>query len=135
MPEDSPGIVVRALAHQVPGRFGQLARQRFGRNHVARFGRLAVIPLAALLVVAPRKIGRLDKRPGQIPVAAFGVVLPFLLAVGHPLGLYRAAVAGKVAGIRKSERVGRHDGAAVGDDQQITRSIDADSEIFKCGPN
>ena len=56
----------------MPGGLGQFARQRLGGDHVAGFGRLSVIPLAALRVVAPRKIGRFHKRPSQILVAAFG---------------------------------------------------------------
>jgi hypothetical protein len=68
----------------------------------ASVGRLAVKPLLALRIVAPREVGRFHKRPGQVLVAAFGVVLSLLLAVGHPLGLHRPAIAGKVTGLRKS---------------------------------
>src|SRR5258706_652290 len=79
LPKNSMGVVIGFPAHHMPGRLGQLAGQRFGRNHVAGLGRLAVVPLAALLVVAPRKVGRLHKSPGQILVATFGIVLAFLL--------------------------------------------------------
>ena len=86
----------------MPGGLGQLAGQRFGRNHLAPFGRFALRPLAALLIITAREIGRFHKRPGQILVAAFGVVLCLLLVVGGPLGLHRPAVAGEVAGFSKA---------------------------------
>ena len=77
-------VIVALLGHHVPRRFGQLARQRFGG--------LAVVPAPAILVIPPRKVSRLHKRPRQIFVAAFLVVLPFALTVAQPFGVHQAAV-------------------------------------------
>jgi hypothetical protein len=68
--------------HHVPGGLGQLARQRLNRNHRAGPGFLALIPLAALRIVAHRKVRRLHKRPSQVPVPTLGVILPLLPLVG-----------------------------------------------------
>ena len=81
----------------MPSRLGQFAPQRLGGDHLAGLGGFAVVPAPALLVVAPREVGRFHKRPGQILVAAFLVVLRFTLAIAQPLGIDHAAVAGKVA--------------------------------------
>ena len=62
--EDPLGIVIAPLGHQMPGCFGQFASQGLGRYHPAGFGGLAVKPLAARLVEAPREVGRFDKGPG-----------------------------------------------------------------------
>src|SRR6266436_5606311 len=72
------GVVIDSLSHQIPSRLGQFARQRLGRNDVEGLGRFAVVPLAALLVASTRKIGCFHKRPSQIFVTAFGVVLSLL---------------------------------------------------------
>ena len=71
----------------MPGHLGQFARQRFGRNHLTGFSRFAIIPLAALRVITPRKIGGFDQCPSQILVAAFGVVFSLALAVGQALAI------------------------------------------------
>jgi hypothetical protein len=60
----------------MPRRLGQLAPQRLGGKDLAGLGRLPVVPAPALLVEAPREIGRLHKRPRQIFVAALLVVVP-----------------------------------------------------------
>ena len=67
------------MGHDVPGRFGQFAAQRLGRDDRARLGRLPVGPAPAVFIVAPGKIGGLDKGPSQILVAAFGVVVRLFL--------------------------------------------------------
>src|SRR5438034_5841327 len=102
LPKHSFGFVIGSQGHQMPGGLGQLAGQRFGRNHLTLLSRFALIPPAALFIITAREIGRFDKRPGQILVAAFGVVLSLLLAVGSPLRLHRTAVAGEVAGLSKA---------------------------------
>ena len=89
-------IILTALTHQVPGGFGQFAGQRLGRDDRAGFGRLAIKPAAAMVVVLFGKIGRFQKGPGQIAVAAFAIVIAFLLVVGHAPGIHRAAIAGKL---------------------------------------
>jgi hypothetical protein len=97
LPKHPFEIIIRALGHQIPGPFGQLARQRFGRDHIVGPGCFAIKPLAALLIEATREVGSLYKRPRQIFVAALGVVLTLFPAVGNPLSLHRSAVTGEVA--------------------------------------
>ena len=53
LPEHSLGIVIARFAHHVPGRPGQLARQRLGRDHVAGFGCLALKPFSLRLFPPP----------------------------------------------------------------------------------
>src|SRR5581483_7783196 len=89
-------VVVAVLAHHVPRRLGQLAAQRLGGQHLVGPRRLAVIPSPAGLIIAPRKVGRLHKGPGQIPVAAFLVAISLLLVVAQAPRIDRAAVAGKI---------------------------------------
>src|SRR5207247_5838686 len=75
----------------------QLAGQRLGRQNFVGSGRLAVVPAPAILIVAPREVGRFHKRPSQILVAAFDVALRLALAVAQALSIHQAAIAGKVA--------------------------------------
>ena len=78
MPKHPFGIVVGSLRHHVPGGLGQLAGQGFGRNDGAGFACLAIVPFAARFIVAPREVGRFDKGPGQIFVAALGAYIPWV---------------------------------------------------------
>ena len=80
----------------MPGRFGQLARQRLDRDHRAGLGRFAVKPFAAMLLGSPGEVGRFDKRPSQVFVAALAIVVPLLLFIAPVLRVHRAAIAGKV---------------------------------------
>ena len=62
----------------------------------------AVIKSAALIIVAAGKMRRLHKRPRQILVAAFTVVLALLLVVALADAFYAARVTGKVPRIGKT---------------------------------
>jgi len=52
------------------------------------FGGLAIKPFPALIVVTLGEIGRFHKGLGQILVAAFAVVVAFLLAVAQAFGIH-----------------------------------------------
>src|SRR5437016_5964546 len=70
-------VIVALPGHHVPGCFGQFARQRFGRDDLVGFGRLAVVPAPTIDVIAPREVGRFNKGPTQILVATLLVVVRF----------------------------------------------------------
>src|SRR5215210_6185566 len=67
------------LFHEVIARPCQLVRQRFDGHCIVSSGLLPLMEAPGLLVVAPREVGRFDKRPGQVLVAVAGVACTFLL--------------------------------------------------------
>ena len=69
------GIVICAFGHRMPGGLGQFARQRLGGDHVAGFGRLPVIPPAALRIGAPRKQVSVNGIDKQVSVNGIDIFL------------------------------------------------------------
>ena len=72
----------------MPGSLGQFAGQRLGGDdRIGLFG-LAVVETPAALVITAGKVRCFHKRPSQVAVAAFAVVLAFLLAVALETGRF-----------------------------------------------
>jgi hypothetical protein len=80
----------------MPGSLGQLARQRFGGDHFAGLSRFTIKPPSTPPIESPGKVSRFHKGPRQISVAAFAVVVAFLLIVARARRIHGAAIAGKV---------------------------------------
>jgi len=76
----------------------QFVRQRFDRHHVVCLGLLPIIETFRLRAVSQREVGRLDKGPGKIFVAVFGVAFALLFVVAGMHAIHAARVGGKVAG-------------------------------------
>ena len=57
----------------------QLVRHRFDGHHLQRLGALLLEPAPDRLVVAHRKVCRLEEGPGQVLVAALGVAAALFL--------------------------------------------------------
>ena len=60
-------------------------RYRLDGHHTLGLSLLPLIETLNLGIEPDRKVGRLDKRPGQILVAVLGVTLAFFLAVADLL--------------------------------------------------
>ena len=77
---------------------GQLMRHRLDRYRPARLGRLALVEPLGAIVVAHREVRRLDKRPGEMSIAAFAVAAGLALAVAGALSIDATAIRREVAG-------------------------------------
>ena len=73
-----------------------LNSQCLGGHNRAGFGRLAVKSFPALLIIALGKVRRLHKRPSQVFVPAFLIVIALLFTVAEPLGINGPAITGKI---------------------------------------
>jgi len=73
---------------------------RLDRYDLISFGRLAVIPLPALLFLTPRKMGPSTKAPARCLLPRLALFFLRLLLVENPPGLHHAAAAGKIARVR-----------------------------------
>ena len=91
-----------ALLQNVEAGPRQLVRQRLDCHHVIRPRFLALVEPFRLGAVAQREVGRLDKGPGQILVAVFGVPFPLLLAVAGAHAVDAARIGSKVAWSRET---------------------------------
>jgi hypothetical protein len=77
-------------------------RHRFERHHAVTLGFLSLIKTLDPRTIADGKVGRFDKRPGQILVPVLGITLAFAFAVADLLIAHTPAVRGKVSHRRKS---------------------------------
>ena len=72
------------LLQRVVTRSRQFVRQRLGCDRGVRPGFLAFVEALGLFTITSCKIGRFDKRPGEVFVAVPDLPLAFLLAVTGP---------------------------------------------------
>ena len=96
-----------AVLHHVVARARQLVRHRLDGHHRQAAGALLLVPALDRRVVAHREVRRLDEGPGQVLVAALGVALALLLAVGFAPAVHRARVGGEVARAGEAARCRR----------------------------
>lgn len=83
----------------------QLVCHRFDCDHLRRLGALLLKPAPDRVVVAHREVRGFDEGPGQVLVAALGVTVALVLAVGLAPTVHGAGVGGKVAGAGKAAHV------------------------------
>ncbi len=73
----------------------------FNGDHAVGSGLFSLIVSLNRVVVTNREIGGLNKGPGQVSVAVFGIPLAFLFAVAEPCCANAATVGGVVADFGK----------------------------------
>jgi len=109
------------LSGAAGGPLGQFAGQRLGGDDRIGLLFLAVIKAPALVIVTAGEVRGFHKRPSQILVAAFAVVLAFLFAIALAQALHAPAVAGKVAGVGEAFGVTGFEGDGQAEDRSIPR--------------
>ena len=85
------------IAHHMEGRPRDLVRAGLEGHDLVGPGALPVEEALDPGRVADGEIGRFHERPGQVRVAALGVVRALLLLVGEALRIHATRVGGKVA--------------------------------------
>src|SRR5262245_8687300 len=90
------------IFHNVVTSPAELVRHRFDRHDLVALRFLFLIEAFDTRIKADRKVGGLDKRPGQILVAIFGVTASFSFAVADLLAPYTPAVRRIIADTGKS---------------------------------
>ena len=80
-------------------------RHRLDRQYTMSLGFLSLVESLNLGMKPDRKVGRFDKRPGQILVAVLGIAAAFAFAVADFLTADTPAVRSKVSHARKSPDV------------------------------
>lgn len=90
------------VPHHEVTRPGQFMRDRFECDDTVALGGLALIKAFRPVVVAYREVGCLDKGPGQVFIAVFGIAPAFLFAVAELFTAHTAAIRGEVADLPKA---------------------------------
>ena len=82
----------RARLHHMKAGPRQLVCHRFDGHHLRRLGALLLKPAPDRVVVAHREVRGFDEGPGQVLVAALGVTVALVLAVGLGEGRVRSCL-------------------------------------------
>jgi len=90
------------VPHHEVTRPRQFMRDRFECDDTVALGGLALIKPFRPVVVAYREVGRLNKGPGQVFIAVFGIAPAFLFAVAEFLTADTATIRGEVADLPKA---------------------------------
>lgn len=67
----------------------------------------ALIETPGRLIEAGGVVGSLDKRPGEVFIAIFGIALAFLFTGAGLLAIHTTAIGGKVTHLRKAANIAR----------------------------
>ena len=81
-------VKLDVVTHYVETGSSQFMRYRFDGNHPFGFSTLALVKAFYSVAVTNRKIGRFYKRPGQVFITVFTIVLTFFLIVAESLAVH-----------------------------------------------